>query len=504
MSSKKVTAPQGAAARGSAPARFTAARMQQQANLLRLSLATRQRATPKGVAGKAARKKEMEARVAAVAEAAGLDSLQENKEDPAAGARDSEESDGEASEEAAREAAEYEAALTARIQGKCLAVLETMQARINALEADNARLSDVARQTAEQVALQAEQDEDTGEQARTGEEEQRAPVTTAREGAGAKPVQFSKTAFLLPEPSSSAPPQHGVTQVMHIPMPARPATLAYPALEKTLETWCMQQRAWFRAVRLPDGVDQLVQAVASMDAQLQSWWGMQSEAESARSFNVLEATLLATFIRQDAVERALAQLRDVRMLQSEDAHQYFLRVEELRVRARVADDDRVALATVLERFDQSRWPIAAAHVAREWRAGRITRISALRKLLVAEVLCEPKLTRAAQQNPPPRNEQPRHLNSLPVEAGAEVAAMEVKLAEMARQLAAVQARGPAAGAAICARCGKSGHWHAECREPDKRECYKCHKTGHVRRNCPEGAPAKEGDSQQPLNQEARQ
>ena len=160
--------------------------------------------------------------------------------------------------------------------------------------------------------------------------------------------------------------------VMHIPLPARPPILVYSALEKTLETWCKQMRNWFRATQLTEEANPgqpLIQAVYLMDAQLQEWWDMQEVSKSARLFEELEKSLLATFIRKDAVERALSALRDVRKNQGEDTHQYFLRVEELRVKARVADDDRMVLATVFDRFDQSRWPIAFANASEELRAG---------------------------------------------------------------------------------------------------------------------------------------
>lgn len=423
-------------------------------------------------------------RAAEVAKAAGLEDPHSALSSEAGGDSGDDSKHGAQNEddEASESASERDVArLVAKFEGQ----LKLMAAKISALEQDNARLDDQVRQTAEHVAMQAEGNEDAGE----ATEEQRAPATKGRDAAAARPVHFPKSAPGLPAPASSAPQQQ-VVQMMQIPLPARPAGLVYSAVEKTLETWCRQHRTWFRAARLQDEEDQLVQAVASMDAQLQDWWELQAGAKAARSFDALEAVLLATFIRKDAVERALTQLRDIRMLSSEDAHQYFLRVEELRVKARVTDEDRVVLATVFDRFDQARWPIAYAAASEAMRAGQIGTISALRVFLANKVLGEPKLNRPqvpqAQQNPPKSN----RLSALESGTGTEPTAVEKTLADMARQLAALQARGPTTGVAVCARCKKSGHWHSECPEKDTRECYKCHKQGHVRRNCPEGAPAR--------------
>ena len=234
-------------------------------------------------------------------------------------------------EENPDEVSEDSAEQRAAVAKETRALVRKLQRQV-ALYADKiAALEKAQRDAAEMVALRAEQEEDTGE--------------ATEEEPPAKAVHFPRASAALP-PASASSSALAVQMVMQIPMPARPATLAYAALDKTVETWCRQQRAWFKAARMESGEDQLMQAVSGMDAQLQEWWAMCTEAkEGAQSFGALEKKLLSTFVRKDAVERAMTQLRDVRMLQSEDVHQYFIRVEDLRVKARVDDGDRVVLAT---------------------------------------------------------------------------------------------------------------------------------------------------------------
>lgn len=390
---------------------------------------------------------------------------------------DEEENPDEVSEDSAEQraaAAEKEARASRRMVSKLLGQLELCTHRIAALEK-------AQRDAAEMVALRAEQEEDTGEATEEG------PPAGA-----AKAVDFPKaSAARASAPASSSAP--AVQMVMQIPMPARPATLVYASLDKTVETWCRQQRAWFKAARMESGEDQLMQAVSGMDAQLQEWWAMCTEAkEGAQSFGALERKLLSTFVRKDAVERAMAQLRDIRMLQSEDVHQYFIRVEDLRVKARVDDGDRVVLATVLDRVDQARWPIAYAQVAEEVRAGRITSISALRELLSIKVMSEPnlRLYRPPQQQSQAQSQGKNRLSALEaVAADPEAGAAPASLADLARLMAVMQARPQSTGPS-CARCKRSGHWHQDCPEKDDRKCFRCNQSGHVRRNCPKGAQAK--------------
>ena len=456
---------------------------------------------------KAARKKSVEQRASHVVEAAGLlapravlDGNAENKE-PAGGAQDEisgalgshppsvdsdEESETE-SEARAREeklfAATVYARVTADVNAHFQTMLDTMAAKMTALEAqvaktsaDNARLEKEARDAAERVALEAEEDEDTGEE--TGIKES-APVATKGQ---AKPVLFT-----FPQAASAQ-----MQTVMHIPLPARPPILVYSALEKTLETWCKQMRNWFRATQLTEEANPgqpLIQAVYLMDAQLQEWWDMQEVSKSARLFEELEKSLLATFIRKDAVERALSALRDVRMNQGEDTHQYFLRVEELRVKARVADDDRMVLATVFDRFDQSRWPIAFANASEELRAGRIKTISALRDFLSTKVMCEPKLNLHRSQQSAPAKTEKKRVSALESGESNSADGIAEHMANMARMIAALTTE-RAGSRENCLRCKKPGHWVGDCKEPDRRECFKCHKPGHVRRNCPEDGQEK--------------
>lgn len=408
--------------------------------------------------------KRLAARTAAVVTAAGLN----------AGAQEEEEGESyDGAQESVSAADEEE-----RKEELAPSLLEEMAARIRELEAKTARLEEEAKQTAEIAALRAEEEEDTGEREET--EQQAEAVVTS------KPPS---------PPGGPTTPSAQMLRVMQIPLPARPTTLTYEKVEATVETWCKQQRAWFRAAHIQDGEEQVVQALMNVDHLLQDWWESRAESTAAASsFDALETALLATFVRKDAAGRARAQLRDLRMTQAEDAHKYFLRVEELRVKARVADNDVVVLEMVFDRFDQSRWPLAYAQAAEELRAGRITHISALHNFLADKVMCEPKWNRSAQapQSRGAQGRPPARLNAMGLEEEPQaedsvVARLEGQLAKMALQLSALQARGPAAGAVNCFRCKKPGHATADCPAADTRVCYRCQKKGHISRNCPDAA-----------------
>ena len=411
--------------------------------------------------------KRLAARTDAVITAAGLDGGAQ-EEDRA----EEEEEDGAQESVPAADEEERKGEQTPA-RNKASALLREMAARIRELEAKTAHLEEEARQTAETAAMRAEEEEDTGEQGDETEQQAEAIVTS-------KP------------PGGPTTPSAQVLRVMQIPLPARPTTLTYEKVEATVETWCKQQRAWFRAAHIQDGEEQVVQAIMNADHLLQSWWESRAESTAAASsFDVLEATLLATFVRKDAAERARAQLRDLRMTQAEDAHKYFLRVEELRVKARVADDDVVVLEMVFDRFDQSRWPLAYAQAAEELRARRITRISALHEFLANKVLCEPKWNRPAQapQSKGAQGRPPARLNAMGVEEpqaeDSAVARLEAQLAKVTMQLSALQEKGPQSSGGNCFRCKKPGHSVGECKAQDMRICYRCQKKGHISRSCPE-------------------
>lgn len=415
--------------------------------------------------------KRLEARTAAVVTAAGLNAGAQEEEEDEEESHDSAQENVSVIDEEERK----EEQASAAVRQKAPSLLEEMAARIRELEAKTARLEEEARQTSEIAALRAEEEEDTGEQEET--EQQAEPIVTS------KPPS---------PPGGPTTPSAQVMRVMQIPLPARPTTLTYEKVEATVETWCKQQRTWFRAAHIHDGEEQIVQALMNVDHWLQDWWESRAESTAAASsFDALETALLATFVRKDAAERARAQLRDLRMTQAEDAHKYFLRVEELRVKARVADNDVVVLEMVFDRFDQSRWPMAYAQAAEELRARRITHISALHEFLANKVMCEPKWNRSAQapQSRGAQNRPPPRLNSMGVEEPeaeeSAVARLEGQLAKMALQLSALQTKGPPSGGDNCFRCRKPGHSIANCPAPDNRVCYKCQKKGHISRNCPD-------------------
>lgn len=441
-----------------------------------------------------------------------------------------EDSSGEDSSVSSSEA-RAEKAMEARLTEKILAAV---QAKIDELEARNqvmarrmveAGLEADARILAMQGAQRADEEdaEETARQAGTGEEEE--------EEAGSEeemPITFSSrtpkpvrpSGALLP-PAHSAPGGAAVSAalggapqqftLMAVPPPPRPPVLAYKGVEDAVETWLKQYRTWFRAARITDEEDKVMQAVATMDAFLQSWWERRAESKvMPRAFDLLEKALMSGFVRVDVSERATKALRALSMPQSEDPHQYFTRVGDLLVKARVSDSDAFVLGLVFEKFDQARWPMAASRASEAIRAGKITKISALHEYLATKVMCEPRLARPAAQAPPKQQQQQQtgkgqnRLSALEGDgqAASESATsapggLEARMDTLVKVLSAMSARGPSSRPDGCLRCGDKGHSVGECKKPDTRVCYKCQKTGHIARNCKGGAAQSEGQPPKP-------
>ncbi len=397
-------------------------------------------------------------------------------------------------------------------------------ARMAELEARNEQLEAEAkaRQTRDEAEAQAR----SGEADVNGDEQERDDVDgearTSDEESGDEtqsalpPVETSAAA--APNRAPGGPQQSPTggwarTTTMAIPPPPRPALLQYEKIEAQLETWLKQYLVWFRAARVFDESDRVAQALATVDATVQRWWETRAEAKQADSWAAFEAALRATFIRRDEASRAAAKIRELRMAANEDYHQYFLRVEDLLMRANIGDEDKLMLGIVFERFDQARWPIASAQTAGDIRTGRITTFSALRDALANRVLDEPKLHRSSAASSSSSSSKQARLNAATTRAeddgGTEdnsQSRLEAKLEAVQRQLSALQAGAGQGGRGApkrCGRCGDKTHWSAECKAPDNRECFKCHQKGHIARDCKQEANAREG-VQQPLNREARQ
>lgn len=403
-----------------------------------------------------------------------------------------------------------------------------LEARGAHLEARNEQLEAEARarQARDEAEAQARSEESDGNgdeqehddvdgEAHTSDEEESRDET---QGA-LPPVETAATA--APNRAPGGPQQSSTggwarTTTMAIPPPPRPALLQYEKIESQLETWLKQYLVWFRAAHVDDESDRVAQALATVDATVQRWWETRAEARQADSWAAFEAALRATFIRRDEATRAAAKIRELKMAASEDYHQYFLRVEDLRMRANIDDGDKLMLGIVFERFDQARWPIASAQTAGDIRTGRITTFSALRDALANRVLDEPKLQRPSAAHQPASSSsssKQARLNAATTRAeddgeteGNTQSRLEAKLEAVQRQLSALQSGAGQGGRGAqkrCGRCGDKTHWASECKAPDNRECFKCHKKGHIARDCKEEANAKEG-AQQPLNREARQ
>ena len=384
-------------------------------------------------------------------------------------------------------------------------------ARLAELEARNEQLE--AESQARQARGDGEEKQHAGDfddEARTSDEE-----GSGDETHGAQPSTEAATTTQNRAPGGPQQSPTGNwarTTTMAIPPPPRPALLQYEKIETQLETWLKQYLVWFEAAHVDDEGDRVAQALATVDATVQRWWEMRTESKQARSWMTFASTLRATFIRRDDAERAMTKLQEIRMHSGEDAHQFFLRVEDLRMRARLTDDNPFVVAMVFERFDQARWPMASAQASEEVRTGRISTLSALHDYLARKVLSEPKLQRPSAAQPSASSAKAR-LNSAATRAedGGETgddaqARLEAKLEAVQRQLSALQQSGAGQGRRgtpkRCGRCGDKTHWASECEAPDNRECFKCHKKGHIARDCKE--EAKEGAQQQPLNRQARQ
>ncbi len=320
-------------------------------------------------------------------------------------------------------------------------------------------------------------------------------------------------------PSPSQVESRARFATMAIPPPPRPATLEYSRIEVQLETWLKQFSFWFRATHIDEDADQIAQATASVDATIQRWWETRAESRRPASWNEFSNALRSTFIRTDEVERATTKLRDIRMTSNEDAHQYFLRVEDLKVRAGVADDNEFVLGTVFERFDHRRWPMASSKIAADIRTKQITTISALGASLTALALYEPDFGNRHQQKPSSQSSSSSSSNhrarlaatshTEDTEQG-EPDNVREQLESLKKQISALQAKGPGTtfggrGARECRRCGDKSHWVSECKKPDNRTCFKCQKTGHISRDCHSGGGSdRDSKSTQSLNPEARQ
>lgn len=398
---------------------------------------------------------------------------------------------------------------------------ELMEARMAELEAHNEQLKAeaVEARAALEAAAQARSDEadsDSEELQHAEEFEDEDEDHTSDEGGNGEETRDArlpvKTAARTTANRAPGGPQQSPTgnwartTTMAIPPPPRPALLQYEKIETQLETWLKQYLVWFRAAHVDDESDRVAQALATVDATVQRWWETRAEAKQADSWAAFEAALRATFIRQDEATRAAAKIRELRMMANEDYHQYFLRVEDLRMRASISDDDKLMLGIVFERFDQARWPIASAQTAGDIRTGRITTFSALRNALANRVLDEPKLQRpsAAHQSASSSKARLSAAATRAEDSGETDGDIRTQLETVQRQLSALQAGSGQGGRGApkrCGRCGDKTHWAAECKAPDNRECFKCRKKGHIARDCKE--EAKEG-AQQPLNREARQ
>ena len=406
--------------------------------------------------------------------------------------------------------------------GVLMARNQQLEAEVEKANGARQRAEAAHRLSAQEAELQEDDDEpveDAGSSAHTSEEED--------EASGAPP-----TGIVKGRSPSSAPggPQRQPaafrthTTSMAIPPPARPAILQFTKIEETLEQWLKAFKVWFEAVGVDEADDstRVLQALATVDTTVQSWWETCAEAKEAKSWTKFEAALRKTFIKRDEADRAREKLRALRMTPGEDYHAFFIRVEGLRVRAGVDDSERTTLDTVFAAFDQSRWPMASAQTAADIREGRIKTISALGEALSGRILDEPKYHRPCAAQPASVSASAKaRLHSAAVhgstadDASSEGATttMEVAMRAMAaqmeavqRQLSALQSKPSSSsdqGERMCRRCGDKSHWLAECKQPDNRVCFKCKKRGHVKRDCKEDASAKEG-AQQPLNREARQ
>ena len=412
--------------------------------------------------------------------------------------------------------------------------LRLMERQFSVLMARNQQLeaavekADRARQRAEAARGPSVQEddepvEDVDGSAHTSEEEE-------EEASGAP-----RTGIVTGRSPSSAPggPQRQPAAVrthttsMAIPPPARPATLQFTKIEDTLDQWLKAFKVWFEAVGVDEADDstRVLQALATVDTTVQSWWETRAESKEAKSWTKFEAALRKTFIKRDEADRAREKLRALRMTPGEDYHAFFIRVEGLRVRAGVDDSERTTLDTVFAAFDQSRWPMASAQTAADIREGRIRTISALSEALSGRILDEPRYHRPSAVQPSSSSSKAR-LNSAAVHSGAAddtsgegattvevamramAAQMAAQMEAMQRQLSALQSK-PSTSSSdqsgrMCRRCGDTSHWVAECKQPDNRVCFRCKKRGHVKRDCKEEASANEGAQQQPLNREARQ
>ena len=394
---------------------------------------------------------------------------------------------------------------------------QQFNARLSELEARNEQLQAVieAHEAREEAVALGRGDSDEDEQHIDGDGDDAARTSDEEESGDERSGARAPVDIVATEAANRAPggPQSSPTSnwarvtTMAIPPPPRPALLQYEKIETQLETWLKQYQVWFRAAHVDDESDRVAQALATVDATVQRWWETRAEAKQADSWTAFEAALRATFIRQDDAARAAAKIRELRMTAGEDYHQYFLRVEDLRMRANIGDDDKLMLGIAFERFDQARWPIASAQTAGDIRTGRITTFSALRIALANRVLDEPKLQRPSAAQPVPSSKA--RLNSAATRneegSGETDGDIRAQLEAVQRQLSALQSGSGQGGRGApkrCGRCGDKTHWAAECKAPDNRECFKCHKKGHIARDCKEGE--KEGGAQQPLNREARQ
>ena len=409
--------------------------------------------------------------------------------------------------------------------------LSVLMARNQQLEAEVEEASE-ARQRGEAAhGLSAQEDdlpEDDGEPVDdakgsahiAGEEDEASGAPAPRNGTGWSP----SSAPGGPQRQPAAFRTH--TTSMAIPPPARPAALQFTKIEETLEQWLKSFKVWFEAVGVDEADDstRVLQALATVDTTVQSWWETRAEAKEAKSWTKFEAALRKTFIKRDEADRAREKLRALRMAPGEDYHAFFIRVEGLRVRAGVDDSERTTLDTVFAAFDQGRWPMASAQTAADIREGRIKTTSALGEALSRRILDEPKYHRpsAAQPSASSSSSSKARLNSAALFGSDDTASegasmvevamramatqMAAQMEAMQRQLSALQSKPSSTsdrGERMCRRCGDKSHWVDECKQPDNRVCFKCKKKGHLRRDCREEAGSKEG-GQPPLNREARQ
>ena len=399
----------------------------------------------------------------------------------------------------AAEAARNEAEETLRLQAEERATLLAEQAE----QAEQARRA---------AGPQGDPDDDAHSSEEGSGDDDGSARAPANPGAhpSAVPTAAGETARPPGGPGQSPPGRPATT--ITIQGPPRPPNLSWEKKATQVADWTDRFDEWFEAAGISDDATRVQQALQSCDPQMMRWWRLSAQAKLPASWAEFVKALREEFILENDDEVAAKELLVLRMRPEETNHDYFLRVIDLQLRAKYADDNHLVLLSALGGFARARYPSAHAAAAEEVRMKRITSISELKRYLAIKIRGEPPRPEPQRPNSSyhssASSSKPARLNAATTRAVDEESEEDVQsqlraqLEDVQRALKALQQSGSGRGgrgtSKRCARCGETTHLASECKLPDNRECYKCHKKGHIAREC------KEGGAQPPLNREARQ